>query len=89
MGKGWKKGYYCTLFPDKLFGVYYGDICYEHDLDYSSERDTEIRKIQDEKLRKGVYNKFKLNNKKFLGIIISNLMYAACRLLGRFYWKKW
>lgn len=25
---------YCTLWPDKLLGVYYGDLCYDHDAAY-------------------------------------------------------
>jgi hypothetical protein len=90
MGKGWAKGHYCTCFWDSLFGVEYGDICYEHDLDYSSLRpEITSRKVIDKKLRDNVMERFRNQNKSFYGIVISNLMYLGVRLFGWTYWKKW
>jgi len=90
MGKGWKKGSYCTCFPDKLFGVYYGDHCFEHDLDYSNEHpNIASRKEADKKLKKSVYNEFKKQKKPLIGLILSNMMYFIVRLMGWTYWKKW
>ena len=31
-GKDW-----CTLFPDRVFNIYIGDVCYEHDMRYKDK----------------------------------------------------
>ncbi len=88
MGKAWAKGNYCTCFPDSMFGLYYGELCFEHDLDYSIQRNI-TKKQADLKLKKAVKEKFMEREKIFSGWIVSNLMYCGTRLFGGLYWKKW
>lgn len=78
MGKQWDKGNYCTLAPDNILGVYLGNICLQHDIEYINKEIS--RKEADLMLREsiraygGVFN------------IIGYIYYFFVRIFGRFYW---
>lgn len=88
MGKQWEKNNYCTFGPDILFGVNMKKFCYEHDLDYSKQRDIS-RLNADRKLRDSIYKEFKSKNKKIKGYFVSRTYFLLSRIFGIFYWKTW
>ena len=85
MGKAWARGDFCTLAPDKLFGVDLSGCCYLHDCDYLIKRMT--RKDADFLLKKNIQSEFDKQNKYKLGLIVSNIYYIFVRLFGGIYWK--
>ncbi len=78
---------YCTLSPDKLFGVNHNYGCYLHDRQYRNEvKIRKTRKEADIQLRDVMYDAYKNQNKKILGWIISRKYYMFVRLFGRVTW---
>ena len=75
---------YCTLSPDKLFGVNHNYACYCHDVRYYKQNTT--RKIADQILRDRMYTIYKKAELPILGFIISRIYYIGVRLLG---WINW
>lgn len=84
MGKRWAKGNYCDLIPDKLFGVYLGDCCYNHDVNYWKKPIT--RKLADLRLKRCIFFKFCEQAKRKLGWFISDAIYIFLRIFG---WIRW
>ena len=88
MGKQWDRGDYCTLAPDKPFGVDISNDCFKHDVAYLKESDSYVRLDADLKLREDIVKKFNKADKKVLGFIVSQIYYIFVRFFGRLYWKK-
>ena len=83
--KGWD---YCTWAPDKLFGVYIGCCCKEHDKYYSKEGKI-TQKEADVILRHCIHIKFIAAGKIKLGKLISNVYFFAVMKFGYKFWKTW
>lgn len=75
---------YCTLFPDKLFGVDYSLCCFLHDIAYGGLAD---RKEADIALRDCVSLLFSETN-LILGAVVATLMYLGVRLFGRSFYRQ-
>ena len=81
---------YCTHAPEKLFGVYIGYCCKEHDMNYCVADKTPIsRREADNLLRDMIQHEFEINNKPILGWFVSHIYFYAVRLFGGFYYKQW
>jgi len=80
---------YCTMVPDKLFGVSLKPACYHHDRQYRNEVvNRKTRKQSDLAFRDHTFKLFKNKNKPILGWIISRIRYIGVRLFGGKYWQK-
>lgn len=88
---GWN---YCSFIKylgfknDVVFGVYLGCPCKKHDIRYSNEGMVS-RMVADYLFFKDVQKEFKINNKKYLGFLVSFIMWAGVRIGGIFVWKTW
>ena len=85
MGKEWDNNNFCTCSPDKVLGVYLGNLCLEHDLNYIHQNIS--RKEADKLLRERIIHEFKLYGFKYTGYLIANIYYLFVRMFGSFYWK--
>lgn len=80
---------YCTLFPDKAFGVRYNYHCYLHDRQYRNEvKQRKSRLEADRDLKKGVFLEYKTANKKFIGFFMSWIIFLGAFALGFITWKR-
>lgn len=79
---------YCTLAPDKLFGVYIGCCCKAHDINYTKESDID-QKTADFLLRKCIFRKFIEANKPRIGKLVSNVYFFAVVKVGYKFYKTW
>ena len=80
---------YCTLSPDKLFGVNHNYGCYLHDRQYRNEvKNRKTRLESDKVLRDVIYKKYINAGKQRRGYIISRIYYYLVRLFGAFFWVK-
>ncbi len=90
--KGWN--HYCSFIKllgfknDIVWGVYLGCPCKKHDIYYSKEG-TISKWSADLLLKQDISKEFIKSNKKFLGIVVSNLMWLGVFLGGIFVWKTW
>ncbi len=86
--KGYDKNAdYCSYSPDNLFGIKLSYGCYCHDRQYRNEvRLRKTRKQADQGLRNFIYNAFKQKDKRFIGLIVSNIYYFFVRSFGG---KEW
>ena len=83
-----KKDNYCSMSPDKLFGVNFNYACYLHDRYYRDEYKVRVtRKQVDKDLRDRIWHRYILADKLKLGWVISRVYYWVVRLFGRKYWK--
>lgn len=85
---GWD---YCTMAPDKLFGVYIGCCCKEHDINYSKGDPTPVTRIvADVVLRRCVRRKFiEAGKLLWLSKFVSNSYFWAVVKFGNYFWKTW
>lgn len=67
---------YCTLSPDYINGIYIGDVCAIHDMDY--EQKTMKRSLADKI--------FYYNLKQYVGRFWASVYYVGVRLFG---WIPW
>lgn len=73
---------YCTLSPDKVFGIYIGDICKKHDNEYRKDPKTMTR-INVDRL-------FHLRLKERLNkTFIPKVYYYCVRLFCGPSWQRW
>jgi len=80
---------YCTMSPDKLFGIKFNYACYLHDRQYRNEvLNRKTRKQADLTMRDMIYIEFKRKRKPVRGWIISRIYYIFVRLFGKKAWKK-
>lgn len=77
---------YCTFSPDRIFGIYIGCCCKEHDKQYANEGKV-TRVFADKKIRRCIINK--LIKKGILKANIGYIYWIFCRVFGLFFWKKW
>lgn len=92
MGKSKKYEWdYCTLSPEKLFGVYLGKpCCYNHDRAYCLEGKIETRLESDLNLRICIAEAFlAYGHSLFVSKFISGLYYRLVRMFGWYEWKTW
>lgn len=82
---GWD---YCTWAPDKLFGVYIGCCCKDHDKYYSKEGKVS-KQDADNILRHCIRIKFIAAGKIKLGRLVSNIYFFAVMKFGYKFWKTW
>lgn len=82
---------YCTLSPEKLFGVYIGKpCCYNHDRYYCIEGNIKKRINADIRLRICIAEKFLAYEKPmWLAKSVSGIYYRGVRLFGWWEWKTW
>ncbi len=86
MGKAWARGDFCTMAPDKLFGVDLSKCCYFHDFEYIEKNLT--RKNADFLLRLSILRQFRIAGKPRLGKIVSTIYYIFARLFGWYFWRQ-
>lgn len=80
---------YCTMSPDKLFGVNHNYGCYLHDRQYRNEvKNRKTRKQADILLRDTMYKIYIKKNKKYIGWVVSRVYYYTVRLLASRAWIK-
>lgn len=78
---------YCTMSPDKLFGVNHNYGCYLHDRQYRNEvKIRKTRKEADIQLRDVMYTVYIKQNKKMIGWVVSRIYYTFVRLFGKVTW---
>ena len=76
MGKAWARGDFCTLAPDKIFGVDLSNLCYEHDVHYWQHGVTRLE--ADIQLRENI---------KAAGLpVVAWIYFIFCRVFGWFYY---
>ena len=82
---------YCTLSPEKVFGVYIGKPCCKtHDEDYCTEGKIKNRKDADIRLRVCIAESFLAHEKPmWMAKLISGIYYRAVRMFGWWEWKTW
>lgn len=80
---------YCTLSPDKVFGVYIGCACKKHDKAYSKEGRIKNRLYADKAFFWNIFKEFRKQKKRKLGFIVALLYFLAVRIFGVFFWKQW
>jgi hypothetical protein len=80
---------YCTMAPDKLFGVQLNCCCKQHDIDYATNGKITSRKEADKRIRNCIITQFIKAKKIKLGYVIGYVYWLFCRIFGYFYWKKW
>ena len=85
MGKAWARGDYCTLAPDKLFSVYLGHLCLEHDILYDEY--TLTRKNADLFFKELIEHEYILYGKPIIGKVVSKVYYTFVRMFGFILWK--
>lgn len=80
---------YCTLAPDKLFGVYIGCCCKEHDQNYTIETKVS-QQVADILLRLCIRRKFIEAGKPiWLCKLVSNTYFFAVMKIGYKFYKTW
>lgn len=78
---------YCTMVPDKLFGVSMKPACYHHDRQYRNEvKVRKTRKQADRAFRDHIFKLFKNKNKPIIGYLVSRWRYLGVRLFGGVFW---
>ena len=73
---------WCTLFPDELFGLYYGNCCKNHDEVYSQGDGFKAKVVGDFKLFLCVASR---SWKLWFAALA---MYVAVSVVGIYYWIK-
>lgn len=80
---------YCTLSPDKLFGVNINYGCYLHDRQYRNEvKKRKTRLEADRELERTIMNDFEIAGKKKLGLLVGFIYFIGIRVIGLFTWVK-
>ena len=78
---------YCTWFPEKIFGVYIGDLCYDHDAAYSS-LDLSIKFKSDYALAKGVWRRSSRSSFLVAMKATAITIFIATSTVGTLFWIK-
>ena len=82
---------YCTLSPEKVFGVYIGKpCCSTHDGDYCLEGNIKTQLEADTRFRVCIAESFLAHQKPmWQALLVSGIYYRAVRLFGWYEWKTW
>jgi len=80
---------YCTMSPDKIFGVYVGDACEAHDWHYQQDEKSNSRKEVDLMFRRQIEMNFEYEGKPKLGKVVAFFYYWAVRAFSGRSWERW
>lgn len=83
------KANYCTISPEKVFGVNINYGCYLHDRQYRNEvKKRKTRLEADRELRRSIENDFLSVGKPRLGFLVGFIYFLGVRVMGLFTWVK-